>query len=230
MHRIVRGLVLRDAARSNHDSYPHTPCRIHDSTFQGSPPHRLRIQNPASAAGSSSRTKLPMDPSTPTERPRKRRAIKACLACRKAKVRCIGQRPCERCTRNDADCQYFDLAEHANFSRVERLEAELSALKASLGAVERNHVGRIEPLPAPLSTPSTASGPPDPVGGTSPAQMFGYGSSLPALANGMLASQTLVPPSTAASAVEKGLINWEQAAFWFQRCAAEPPYESPPGH
>lgn len=62
-------------------------------------------------------------------RPRKRRAINACVSCRTSKVRCDGNRPCQRCDRNGATCQYFDAVKDENVLRIERLENEMAALR-----------------------------------------------------------------------------------------------------
>ena len=67
-------------------------------------------------------------------RPRKRRAINACVNCRISKVRCDGNRPCQRCDRNSASCEYFDAVKDENVLRIEKLEAEMAALREQLGA------------------------------------------------------------------------------------------------
>lgn len=67
-------------------------------------------------------------------RPRKRRAINACVSCRTSKVRCDGNRPCQRCERNSASCQYFDAVKDENVLRIEKLEADVAALREQLGA------------------------------------------------------------------------------------------------
>ncbi|RMZ67859.1 FAD-binding domain [Pyrenophora seminiperda CCB06] len=71
---------------------------------------------------------LPMDPHA-SPRPRKRRAINACVNCRTSKVRCDGNRPCQRCDRNGAACQYFDAVKDENVLRIEKLEAEVAILR-----------------------------------------------------------------------------------------------------
>ncbi|QRD03763.1 hypothetical protein JI435_163710 [Parastagonospora nodorum SN15] len=77
------------------------------------------------------RPKFPngMDDSTSIQRPRKRRAINACVNCRASKVRCDGNRPCQRCHRNDADCQYYEVVQDEKVLRIERLEAEVASLR-----------------------------------------------------------------------------------------------------
>lgn len=69
-------------------------------------------------------------------RPRKRRAINACVNCRTSKVRCDGKRPCQRCERNSASCQYFDAVKDENVLRIEKLEADMAALRELLGTRE----------------------------------------------------------------------------------------------
>ncbi|KAF2624821.1 hypothetical protein BU25DRAFT_398596 [Macroventuria anomochaeta] len=74
-----------------------------------------------------------MDSSTSVERPRKRRAINACISCRSSKVRCDGKRPCERCDKNDTICQYHDVTgKDPNALRIEKLEAEVARLRMQL--------------------------------------------------------------------------------------------------
>ena len=72
-----------------------------------------------------------MDPQ-PSPRPRKRRAINACVNCRTSKVRCDGSRPCQRCDRNDAVCIYHDVVKDENVLRIEKLEAEMIAMRQRL--------------------------------------------------------------------------------------------------
>ncbi|CAI6337590.1 unnamed protein product [Periconia digitata] len=61
---------------------------------------------------------------------RKRRAINACGLCRASKVRCDGQRPCARCTRNNTVCRYLDNGKDATTAlRLEKLEAEVESLR-----------------------------------------------------------------------------------------------------
>jgi uncharacterized Zn finger protein (UPF0148 family) len=70
-----------------------------------------------------------MDHTTSSERPRKRRAINACVNCRTSKVRCDGKRPCQRCERNDAVCQYYEAVRDESILRIEKLEAEVATLR-----------------------------------------------------------------------------------------------------
>ncbi|KAF1937038.1 hypothetical protein EJ02DRAFT_386375 [Clathrospora elynae] len=67
-------------------------------------------------------------------RQRKRRAINACVGCRTSKVKCDGNRPCQRCERNgvSATCQYFDAVKDENTLRIEKLEVEVVALREKL--------------------------------------------------------------------------------------------------
>ena len=81
-----------------------------------------------------------MDPSTSPERPRKRRAINACLNCRTSKVRCDGRQPCQRCDRNNAVCQYRETARDESTLRLEQLEAEVASLRHEIGSMNRNTV------------------------------------------------------------------------------------------
>lgn len=73
------------------------------------------------------------------ERPRKRRAINACIACRSSKVRCDGGQPCERCDRNDAECHYRDASsKDPNTSRIERLENQIAELQTQLRTIQQS--------------------------------------------------------------------------------------------
>jgi hypothetical protein len=90
---------------------------------------------------------LPMEYSTSGERPRKRRAINACVNCRTSKVRCDGKRPCQRCDRNDAVCQYHEVVRDENVMRIERLEAEVASLRH-----EMNNISNHQDLSAPVSS------------------------------------------------------------------------------
>lgn len=104
-----------------------------------------------------------MDP-TPRleERPRKRRAINACLSCRASKVRCDGKRPCARCDRNDTACTYHDAARDENVLRIEKLEADMAALQDEMNRINigqgqtRAKPGVLSGLPGPGRQGSTA--------------------------------------------------------------------------
>ncbi|OAG04246.1 uncharacterized protein CC84DRAFT_1249991 [Paraphaeosphaeria sporulosa] len=127
--------------------------------------------------------------STPTlsERPRKRRAINACILCRKSKVRCDGGRPCQRCTRNDTECQYFDAVRDGNELRIERLEAEVEDLKAAMHIVHMSE--------------HCASN-------TSPHDHRSVA--------GSASEPQWKSPSMKANAVQAGLVTWTQATCWYQ--------------
>jgi hypothetical protein len=80
-----------------------------------------------------------MNSPAPAERPRKRRAINACIACRSSKVRCDGRQPCERCDRNDAECHYRDASsKDPNTSRIERLEDQIAELQTQLSTIQQS--------------------------------------------------------------------------------------------
>ncbi|KAL6704878.1 hypothetical protein ACN47E_007561 [Coniothyrium glycines] len=67
-----------------------------------------------------------------SSQPRKRRAINACVNCRTSKVRCDGNRPCQRCEKNSASCQYFDAVQDESIIRIEKLERNLHDLRQEL--------------------------------------------------------------------------------------------------
>lgn len=83
-----------------------------------------------------SRTNFPMSSGNSLDalsaRPRKRRAINACVNCRTSKVRCDGNRPCQRCERINASCDYFDAVKDENLLRIEKLEREMQDLRQQL--------------------------------------------------------------------------------------------------
>ncbi|KAF2637593.1 hypothetical protein P280DRAFT_407200 [Massarina eburnea CBS 473.64] len=133
-----------------------------------------------------------MEPSI--ERPRKRRAINACTSCRVSKVRCDGQRPCKRCRRNDVECQYLDAVKDANVLRIEKLEEVVESLRVAL------RTNQAQPTNTVLRPTTTAPR-------MEQSQDFFLSASeefRPTLST---------PPLTA---VQKGLITWEQAEFYFQ--------------
>lgn len=113
-----------------------------DTTTQGfeCAPPPLRWAHPRPAQAFKNRVSPPRGPlaqdsrmdAHTSSRPRKRRAINACANCRTSKVRCDGNRPCQRCDRNDVACQYFDAVKDENVLRIERLEAEMAALRQQL--------------------------------------------------------------------------------------------------
>jgi hypothetical protein len=76
-----------------------------------------------------------MDQSTSSERPRKRRAINACVNCRTSKVRCDGKLPCQRCERNNAACRFHDGVRDENVLRIEKLEAEVAELRHKMNNI-----------------------------------------------------------------------------------------------
>jgi hypothetical protein len=108
-------------------SSPHFPRLTSAIQKSGHAPMGGRLVRPN--ALHAFRTKFPMDLTTTSERPRKRRAINACVNCRTSKVRCDGKRPCQRCERNSAACQYYDTVRDDSTLRIEKLEAEVATLR-----------------------------------------------------------------------------------------------------
>ncbi|GJE88002.1 C6 transcription factor domain-containing protein [Phanerochaete sordida] len=80
---------------------------------------------------------------------------KACLSCRKRKMRCDGQRPiCGQCVKGnrDEECSYHDKKQ---VSRTEMLRAKVAKLEARLRELEVEHSGSSSsPTPAPMSPSS----------------------------------------------------------------------------
>ncbi|KIP10264.1 hypothetical protein PHLGIDRAFT_125626 [Phlebiopsis gigantea 11061_1 CR5-6] len=83
---------------------------------------------------------------------------KACLSCRKRKMRCDGQRPiCTQCVKGnrDGECQYHDKKQ---ISRTEMLRAKVAKLEARLRELEVEHSGSSSNnTPAPMSPMSPMS-------------------------------------------------------------------------
>ncbi|KAF1847279.1 uncharacterized protein K460DRAFT_306294 [Cucurbitaria berberidis CBS 394.84] len=98
-----------------------------------------------------------MQSSTTAQRPRKRRAINACATCRASKVRCDGDRPCQRCERNGTTCQYHDVAKDESNVRIEKLEEELADLRDELKNVTVVNSNITPITPHPLRKRNTAS-------------------------------------------------------------------------
>jgi len=163
-----------------------------------------------------------MDLSTPfpPERPRKRRAINACAACRSSKVRCDGDRPCQRCTRNNAECEYHDSEKDSAINRIGSLEAEVFALRAGLDAVQNNAASapQVDAPHTPMSGQSTANFSFVPINSsvsTSEFHMFSnHGTSMPSFSH---STQVVISRGSTCSAVQNGIITWEQASAWFER-------------
>jgi len=63
--------------------------------------------------------------------PKKRRVLKACTACRNSKLRCDGGKPCARCRKANAWCDYVKTVDDALIEKVARLEEELAVLQNS---------------------------------------------------------------------------------------------------
>ncbi|KAH7346937.1 hypothetical protein BKA66DRAFT_542887 [Pyrenochaeta sp. MPI-SDFR-AT-0127] len=93
-----------------------------------------------------------MDPSTSPGRPRKRRAINACVACRISKVRCDGNRPCQRCDRNAVPCQYHSAVKDETSLRIEKLESKVIALGEKVDDISsRGNATRPDQVLAPMA-------------------------------------------------------------------------------
>ncbi|KAF2194414.1 hypothetical protein K469DRAFT_650191 [Zopfia rhizophila CBS 207.26] len=139
------------------------------------------------------------DPSLGTRRARKRRAVNACAACRTSKVKCDGSRPCQRCTRSNVHCQYHDGVKDATALRLDRLEAEVLAVKASLDASTGSN--SFPPYPSII-----------PLGRSNHSTWNSLAPSMPPLAPKSLFSSHV----SKCNAAENGLVTWQQASFWFQ--------------
>jgi hypothetical protein len=112
------------------DAAPHAARLISAIQKPGLPQSKWKLEG-----CDSFRPKLPMDQSTSSERPRKRRAINACVNCRTSKVRCDGKLPCQRCERNDTACRFHDGVRDENVLRIEKLEAEVSELRRKMNNI-----------------------------------------------------------------------------------------------
>lgn len=160
------------------------------------------------------------------ERPRKRRAINACTGCRTSKVKCDGKRPaCQRCIRNESDCQYHDAAKDSTVLRIEHLEGEVAALRTGLQGVTQGiaHTSAQHESPQTLTSahstrgnarsfsPSRTIPPPhEPIG-----EYRRQGIHL--MSTQVRTGDDTMPSKATSNFIEKGLIDWEQASFWFRR-------------
>lgn len=135
----------------------------------------------------------------PVKRPRKRRAINACVTCRSSKVRCDGKQPCERCNRNDVLCRYYDLSgKDPSTARIESLEAEVTRLQTQLRASQQTtNTLSFEDLPVDVA------------------------SSLPQ-SRGVLNART-----DKVNAVDKGIVTYDSASTWFSNFFAGSHYFVP---
>ena len=189
-----------------------------------------------------------MDAGAEGEPSRKRRAITACSACRTAKVSftyclivwreyvwanygfkvaCVGGRPCVRCARNGTAC--YDVPTPAPTTltdpqRIERLEAEVRCLQNALNAILAS-TPSVPVLSGPAS-PGRASAIPI---RTASAVSFSFRDSGAGedLSNHFTWATPTVdetswsqPPCVRYTAVEEGLVTWEQATLWFNRYVA----------
>ncbi|KAF2733372.1 hypothetical protein EJ04DRAFT_273524 [Polyplosphaeria fusca] len=141
-----------------------------------------------------------MDPST-LPRARKRRAVNACATCRNSKVKCDGERPCQRCTRNQARCEYYDTVKDPTVLRIEALEAEVVAVKAGLENFRGQSIGSVS-IPSPQTSVSAPS--------------LVTARSAPTAAACTSARVTATTAAASENAVQKGLITIDQASFWFR--------------
>ena len=125
-------------------------------------------------------------------------------------MRCDGSRPCQRCARNDAECQYFDAVKDVNILRIERLEAEVEDLKAAMNHVQMSEQRAGDTATLPQHSPAI----------TVPT---GYETGVHGSPHDRrsVAGSTSEPfwkqPSMNTNAVEAGLVTLAQATFWFQR-------------
>ncbi|KAL7918684.1 hypothetical protein ACQKWADRAFT_303501 [Trichoderma austrokoningii] len=85
-----------------------------------------------------------------TPRIRKKRTPKSCGACRRAKAKCDGKRPCSRCCYLKKSCAFTDPPKEAHQLRIEELEKQVAALKNRLRA---SQIGsQLETSPADIGT------------------------------------------------------------------------------
>ncbi|KAF2702978.1 hypothetical protein K504DRAFT_485987 [Pleomassaria siparia CBS 279.74] len=158
-----------------------------------------------------------------SQQPRKRRAINACVSCRVSKVKCDGQRPaCQRCIKNEAHCQYHDAVKDPTTLRIENLEEEVNILRAGLDAMKGTipMIGQAGSPGTTLSAQSTtanfAFAPSHTSLATPEANVFATPITSMRPLPQSLTSSHIVPSRTICTAVENGLITWNQASVWFR--------------
>ncbi|KAL9470854.1 hypothetical protein ACSS6W_008795 [Trichoderma asperelloides] len=76
-----------------------------------------------------------------TPRIRKKRTPKSCGACRRAKAKCDGKRPCSRCCYLKKTCAFIDPPKEAHQLRIEELEQQVAALKDQLRELPTAQIG-----------------------------------------------------------------------------------------
>ncbi|ORY10193.1 hypothetical protein BCR34DRAFT_588795 [Clohesyomyces aquaticus] len=140
-----------------------------------------------------------MDSLASETRPRKRRAINACVACRASKVKCDGERPCQRCALNRVTCQDHESSKDATTIRLEGLETELHALREGLMVLQHQAASPTPVQSLPGTT--TASFPSDEV--SPPVVIF------PPTLSAIESRQT------ERNAVERGHVSWLEATLCF---------------
>ncbi|KAM0512390.1 hypothetical protein ACHAPE_008957 [Trichoderma viride] len=88
-----------------------------------------------------------------TPRIRKKRTPKSCGACRRAKAKCDGNRPCSRCCYLKKTCAFIDPPKEAHQLRIEELEQQVAALKDQLRKSPTAQIGsHLEPSHADIGT------------------------------------------------------------------------------
>ncbi|KAL7896862.1 hypothetical protein HDV63DRAFT_73415 [Trichoderma sp. SZMC 28014] len=93
-----------------------------------------------------------------TPRIRKKRTPKSCGACRRAKARCDGNRPCSRCCYLKKTCAFIDPPKEAHQLRIEELEQQVAALKDQLRKSSTAQIGsHLESSHADIGTASGIS-------------------------------------------------------------------------
>jgi len=150
--------------------------------------------------------------SSPEQRPRKRRAIRACVNCRTSKVRCDGRRPCQRCERNDAVCVFHGAVKDPNMLRIEKLEQEVAVLRTC--STQTAH--RSSKSCAVLHTPSPNGDNSEQSRTTIPTEQLAQSHPILAPENSVQTTPwQRMRHDLVSSAVGAGLITHEQAMRWY---------------
>ncbi|KAM0471957.1 hypothetical protein ACHAPX_009093 [Trichoderma viride] len=114
-----------------------------------------RIVSPASRRISTTHDSPIVTDSRPPDTPRirKKRTPKSCGACRRAKAKCDGKRPCSRCCYLKKTCAFTEPPKEAHQLRIEELEQQVAALKDQLRKSPTAQSGsHLEPSHADIGT------------------------------------------------------------------------------
>ncbi|RAO68366.1 uncharacterized protein BHQ10_004378 [Talaromyces amestolkiae] len=86
-----------------------------------------QISQPANGAAT--------DPTAPEKRKRTKYAAKACVECKRRKVKCCGEQPCQRCRRRLMDCVFAVDDATADSRNIEKLLEQISKMQTQIDSL-----------------------------------------------------------------------------------------------